>query len=70
MTRESTMITRLADVIYWTANALVLLLIPYFVWAWYVGPERERSGAVLVGSIGVPGIWLIGRAVRYVLAGK
>jgi hypothetical protein len=64
------MLARLANVIYWTANALVLVLVPWFVWAWYVGPERERPGVVMVGIIVVPGIWLVGRAVRYVLAGK
>jgi len=64
------MLERLANVIYWTANALVLLLIPYFVWAWYVGPDRERPVAILVGCIVVPGIYLVGRAVRYVLAGR
>ena len=64
------MLERLANVIYWTANALVLLLIPYFVWAWYVGPEHERPVAILVGCIVVPSIYLVGRAVRYVLAGR
>jgi hypothetical protein len=48
------MLARLANVIYWTTNALVLVLVPYFVWGWYVGPERERSGVVLVGIIVVP----------------
>ena len=44
-------------------------VIPFLAWGLYVGPERERP-TVLVGAGIAVGIWLIGRAVRYVLAGK
>jgi hypothetical protein len=36
------MLERLANAIYWTANALVLVLVPYFIWgAVCCTPERE-----------------------------
>jgi hypothetical protein len=60
------MLERLANVIYWTTSTIALLMIP---WGWYVGPERERPTVLFGAGIAV-GIWLIGRAVRYVLAGK
>jgi uncharacterized BrkB/YihY/UPF0761 family membrane protein len=63
------MLERLANVIYWTTSTIALLMIPFLAWGWYVGPERERPTVLFGAGIAV-GIWLIGRAMRYVLAGK
>jgi len=63
------LLERLANVIYWTASTIALLLLAWCAWAFQYTPERERP-TLLVGVGVAVVVWLIGRAVRYVLAGK
>ena len=57
------MITRLADVLYWTACGLAVLLIGVIFWDFKPGDVSLFGGAALI-------VWLIGLGLRYVLSGK
>jgi len=66
------MLERLANVIYWTASTLAVLAALFFAWItwsdWASGFDVSRF--LILPIIVVPAIYLFGRAVRYVLAGK
>ena len=63
------MIARLANVLYWTgcgvAGLFGLLAAAILIFA----TGQEKMNALMVGAVAVVA-WLIGRACRYVLAGR
>ena len=62
------MIDRLANVLYWTACALALALI-VLGFGYYSTTTGLRPGFLVLVLVVAFVIWLIGRAVRYVLSG-
>lgn len=64
------MIDRLANVIYWICTALAVFCIGIGLYGAF---NEAGNGGVwiiaIMGGAGV-GIWLIGRAARYVLSGR
>jgi hypothetical protein len=64
------MLARLGDVLYWTGWLLSILLVVAAV-AFYIlgsGGDKVVIPPLLIGLAVV--VWLIGRACRYVLAGR
>jgi hypothetical protein len=64
------MAARLGDVLYWTASLIALLAIGLAIYLWNYGiPPNNNFGGwffLIVGTV----TWLVGRAIRYVLAGR
>jgi hypothetical protein len=64
------MLARLGDVLYWLACLLALGLIGFIVFAMST-TTRTDAWSELPIWVGIAGlIWLAGRGVRYVLAGR
>ena len=64
------MAARLGNVFYWAANAVALLFLLPGRWGWFLTANRDAavmSGVYILYGLGV---WLLGRACRYVLAGR
>jgi hypothetical protein len=65
------MTTRLANVIYWTGCALAFMWLGYVLLSMGTSPITADLGAILaVAFCGATVIWMIGRAIRYVMIGK
>ena len=62
------MIDRLGNVLYWAACLLAVVAIVFGGWAFAVGILNPVGLVMFVGG-GIV-IWLIGRAIRYVLSGR
>ena len=60
------MLERLANVIYWTTSTLAVLAALFLAWDVHAG--WDHPFVLVPGIIIVSAIYLIGRAVRYVLA--
>jgi uncharacterized membrane protein YjgN (DUF898 family) len=69
---------RLGNVIYWAATGIAAL---WGLYTWFVAtdiffvqqtnhPLSEDATTVLLMALPAPIIWLVGRAARYVLAGR
>ena len=58
----------LGDVIYWVATGIASLLAAFLAYAIVAEQPASFGIALLVGLAGVT--WLVGRACRYVLAGR
>ena len=65
------MIVRLGNVLYWAACALAALAAAFSLVGFVDSPMRQQDWANLAfgGAIGL-GVWLVGRAFKYVLAGR
>jgi hypothetical protein len=67
---ESPMVARLRNVIYWAASTLAALVILLAAYAAFFGTGEGRLPLdATLAAMGV-GVWLVGRACRYVLAGR
>ena len=66
------MIARLANVIYWTASGLAVLLLLFAAWGAFVTTVFKDDAAFIALMSGLLGvmIWAFGRAVLYVMAGR
>lgn len=62
---ETNMIGRLGNVLYWT-GCVFAVLVPVFA---FLAEGQDWEVLSLGGLIGL-GVWLIGRALRYVLTGR
>jgi hypothetical protein len=62
------MFARLVDVIYWASGVLAALWLAYCLGN--MSMSGYTTGGLLLGLIGAALIWLVGRAIRYVLVGK
>jgi hypothetical protein len=58
----------LGSVLYWSACALALGWLCFVFLATYAEPQRDWSSALAAGLIGAAVIWIVGGAVKYVLA--
>jgi hypothetical protein len=58
----------LSSVLYWSACALALGWLCFVFLATYADSQRDWSSALAVGLIGAAVIWIVGGAVKYVLA--
>ena len=63
-------VRRVGSVLYWSACALALGWLCFLLLATSVEPQPDWSSAWMAGLIGAALIWIVGRAVRHVLAGK
>ena len=68
---DRSMIARLGDVLYWAACILTALVAVFSLVGFVDSPMRQYDwiNLAFLGSIGL-GVWLSGRALRYVLAGR
>jgi uncharacterized membrane protein len=67
---DSPMVARLGNVIYWAASILAAVVILLAAYAAFFGTGEGRLLLdATLGAMGV-GVWLVGRACRYVLAGR
>jgi hypothetical protein len=65
------MTTRLANVLYWACCVLALIWIGYVLLSLGSSPIIGDLGPILaVAFCGAALIWMIGRAIRYVMVGK
>lgn len=66
------MISRLGNVLYWTASGLagLTLLLGALLLLTEPAMQRAPAGPLTAFAIGAALLWLIGRACRYVLAGR
>lgn len=65
------MVVTLGNVIYWVCSAAALLFYVSSALRSYPLLSREEVLAVQIRAIAISGlIWLLGRAIRYVLAGR
>jgi hypothetical protein len=62
------MFARLVDVIYWGCCVLAALWLAYCLLS--ITSDGYPTRVLLIGFVGAALIWLVGRAIRYVLAGK
>jgi branched-subunit amino acid transport protein len=67
-TEAESMFARLVDVIYWGCCVLAALWLAYFLFG--MRTSDYRMELLFSGLVGAALIWLVGRAIRYVLAGK
>ena len=64
-------ITRFANVIYWACCVLALIWLASWLYAMATAPVIIDRGAMLAVTFGGAAvIWMIGRAIRYVMIGK
>ncbi len=63
------MLARILDVIYWGFCVLAALWLAYFL-SFLVEDRSHWMDVLSAGLIGAALIWLVGRAIRYVLTGK
>ena len=68
---DRNMIARLGNVLYWAACILAAVVAAFSLVGFVDSPMRQYDWANLAffGAIGL-GVWLVGRALRYVLAGR
>jgi len=65
------MLTRLANVIYWAACALAALVFAVCAWVLFMSsPTGDERILAPFGMAMAVVVWLVGRAVLYVLAGR
>jgi hypothetical protein len=65
------MTTRLANVIYWASCVLAVIWLAYCLLTMARAPVIVDLGPVLAVTFGGAAvIWMIGRAIRYVMIGK
>jgi hypothetical protein len=64
------MISRLGNVLYWAACGLAILSGVGCVIAAMQSGTYNPSGWLIIGAVLAVGFWLVGRACRYVLAGR
>jgi hypothetical protein len=62
------MLARLVDVIYWGGCVLAALWLVYCLLI--MSDDGYSMQILLIALVGSALIWLVGRAIRYVLAGK
>jgi hypothetical protein len=62
-------VRRFGYALYWSACALAVGWLPLLLLVTYAEPQRDWSFAWAAGLIGAAVIWVVGRALRYVLAG-
>ena len=62
---DRNMVVRLGNVLYWAACILAALVAAFSLVVW----QYDWANLALGGAIGL-GVWLVGRALRYVLAGR
>ena len=62
------MLARLGDVLYWAGCLIGGLLVINVIWS-YIETQRYSRDDLFIVGVGVV-CWLIGRACRYVLAGR
>jgi hypothetical protein len=60
---------RLGYALYWSACALAVGWLPLMLLVTYAEPQRDWLFAWTAGLIGAPLLWIVGWALRYVLAG-
>ena len=63
------MTTRLGKVLYWAACILGLGWLGFLLLATSTEPQPDWSFTWTVGLAGAAAFWIVGRAVRYALAG-
>jgi hypothetical protein len=63
------MIVRPGNVLYWVACAVALAWLSLWLLATGIAPQPDWSSGWMVGLIGAAVVWIVGRAVKYVLAG-
>jgi hypothetical protein len=63
-------LARLGNVLYWAATAVAIVLVVLAVLAYFTatGTGALQSALLIVAFAGL--VWLIGRAILYVLAGR
>jgi hypothetical protein len=68
------MLVRLGEVLYWLACGLAIIVALAFVFVVFRGSEAGLRDhwilVVITAGIWAGGIWLAGRAILYVLAGR
>lgn len=68
------MLARLGNVIYWAANLFVGLLLAVFLAAYFFSAgsmaQTQPGGTLAYLALYAVPIWLVGRAIKYVLAGR
>jgi hypothetical protein len=64
------MLARLGNVLYWLASAIAIALVIFAAFAYYTatGSGALEGALFIVAFAGL--VWLIGRAILYVLAGR
>ena len=68
--RGETMTVRISNVLYWSACALAFMWLPFLLLATSAEPQPQWSFAWAAGLFGAAVIWIVGRALRYILAGN
>jgi len=64
------MVARLGDVLYWAASGVAALLAAFVLMVFMLADGKGEPIFQVLGVVIAGIIWLIGRACRYVLAGK
>ena len=64
------MVARLGDVLYWAASTVAALLAAFVLMVFMLADGKGESLFQVLGVVTAGVIWLVGRACRYVLAGK
>ena len=63
------MLGRLGNVIYWTATGIAIIVVALIAYGAVFGTGQADPALQVSVIIGAGMIWLVGLAVRYVLAG-
>lgn len=64
------MAARLGEALYWTATIFVVLIVVWIVWGYMYNASRGDPIIPIVALLFAAAIWLVGRACRFVLAGR
>ena len=64
--------TRLGHVLGWTANLIAFAIFVIFLAGVTLdrNPHNDRVEVILIGVFFVSIVWLVGRALQYILAGR
>ena len=63
------MAARLGNVLYWAGCGIALLFVALAASQWFVAPHPNQTFVMIASLIMAAIAWLVGRAIRYVLAG-
>ena len=66
----ASMLTRLGQVFYWAGSLIALLLLGVAAYGALAGRGDERWLAIGIAASAAVVVWMLGRAILYVLAGK
>jgi hypothetical protein len=63
------MLARLGDVLYWGTSGLAVLIVFFIAWAVWAAQTTDYVLVFLAAAFAAL-VWAVGRACRYVLAGR